>query len=262
MFGSSIPSIPLTAPIGNMMGGGFNGGYGYGNDNGWWVLIILFALFGGWGNRNGANNGGMPSVVYMDRGISSGSGLSGEVQRGFDTSTVISKLDGINNGICSLGYDQLAQMNGINNNIMQTGYNIQNGITQMGIAQMQDTNALSRQLGDCCCENRQGQAEIQYRMATDTCAITTSIANAARDIMDNDNANFRAISDRLTASELARKDEKIADQAQLINSLNLAVSQRNQNEYLIAQLKPCPVPAYNVPNPFNYGGQTCCGNYS
>ena len=34
MFGSSIPSIPLTAPIGNMMGG-FNGGYGCGNDNSW-----------------------------------------------------------------------------------------------------------------------------------------------------------------------------------------------------------------------------------
>lgn len=260
MFGSSIPSIPLTAPIGNMMGG-FNGGYGCGNDNSWWAWIILFALFGGWGNRNG-NNNGMPSVVYMDRGVGSGSGIGGEVQRGFDTSTVITKLDGINNGICSLGYDQLAQMNGINTSIMQTGYNIQNGITQMGIAQMQDTNALSRQLGDCCCENRQGQAEIQYRMATDTCAITTSIANAARDIMDNDNANFRAISDRLTASELARKDEKIADQAQLINNLNLAVSQRNQNEYLIAQLRPCPVPAYTVPNPYNYNGQTCCGNYS
>lgn len=262
MFGSSIPSIPLTAPIGNMMGGGFNGGYGYGNDNGWWVLIILFALFGGWGNRNGANNGGMPSVVYMDRGISSGSGMSGEVQRGFDTSTVISKLDGINNGICSLGYDQLAQMNGLNTNIMQTGYSIQNGITQMGIAQMQDTNALSRQLGDCCCENRQGQAEIQYRMATDTCAITTSIANAARDIMDNDNANFRAINDRLTASELARKDETIATQREIISNLNLATSQQNLKADLINELKPCPTPAYVVANPYSYNGQTCCGNYS
>lgn len=177
-------------------------------------------------------------------------------------SGIIAKLDGINSGICSLGYDQLAQMNGINTTIMQTGYGIQNGITQMGIAQMQDTNALSRQLGDCCCENRQGQAEIQYRMATDTCAITTGIANAARDIMDNNNANFRAINDRLTASELARKDEKIAEQNQIINSLNLAVSQRNQNDYLISQLKPCPVPAYSVPNPYNYNGQTCCGNYN
>lgn len=261
MFGSSIPSIPLTAPIGNMMGGGFNGGYGCGNDNGWWVLIILFALFGGWGNRNG-NNNGMPSVVYMDRGIGSGSGIGGEVQRGFDTSTVISKLDGINNGICSLGYDQLAQMNGVNTSIMQTGYNIQNGITQMGIAQMQDTNALSRQLGDCCCENRQGQAEIQYRMATDTCAITTSIANAARDIMDNDNANFRAISDRLTASELARKDETIATQREIISNLNLATSQQNLKADLINELKPCPTPAYVVENPYSYNGQTCCGNYS
>lgn len=254
MFGSSIPSIPLTAPI-NGMGGG------YGADNYWWGLIILFALFGGnWNGRNNNFGADSPTVVYMDRGMSGGVGS--EVQRGFDTSGIIAKLDGINSGICSLGYDQLAQMNGINTTIMQTGYGIQNGITQMGIAQMQDTNALSRQLGDCCCENRQGQAEIQYRMATDTCAITTGIANAARDIMDNNNANFRAINDRLTASELARKDEKIAEQNQIINSLNLAVSQRNQNDYLISQLKPCPVPAYSVPNPYNYNGQTCCGNYN
>lgn len=253
MFGSSIPSIPLTAPI-NGMGGG------YGADNYWWGLIILFALFGG--NWNGRNNSGVdsPTVIYMDRGMSGGVGP--EVQRGFDTSGIITKLDGINSGICSLGYDQLAQMNGINTTIMQTGYGIQNGITQMGIAQMQDTNALSRQLGDCCCENRQGLADIQYRMATDTCAITTSIANAARDIINNDNMNYRALNDRMTAADMARKDEKIAEQNQLINNLNLAVSQRNQNEYLISQLKPCPVPAYNVPNPFNYNGQTCCGNYS
>ena len=153
-------------------------------------------------------------------------------------------------------------MNGVNTSIMQTGYNIQNGITQMGIAQMQDTNALSRQLGDCCCENRQGQAEIQYRMATDTCAITTSIANAARDIMDNDNANFRAISDRLTASELARKDETIATQREIISNLNLATSQQNLKADLINELKPCPTPAYVVENPYSYNGQTCCGNYS
>lgn len=254
MFGSSIPSIPLTAPI-NGMGGG------YGGDNGWWVLIILFALFGGnWNGRNSNSGTDSPTVVYMDRGMSGGVGS--EVQRGFDTSGIITKLDGINSGLCSLGYDQLAQMNGINNTIMQTGYNIQNGITQMGIAQMQDTNALSRQLSDCCCETRQGLADIQYRMATDTCAITTSIANAARDIIDNDNMNYRALNDRMTAAEMARKDEKIAEQNQLINNLNLAVSQRNQNEYLISQLKPCPVPAYNVPNPFNYNGQTCCGNYN
>jgi hypothetical protein len=96
MFGSSIPSIPLTAPI-NGMGGG------YGSDNYWWGLIILFALFGGnWNGRNNNFGADSPTVVYMDRGMSGGVGS--EVQRGFDTSGIIAKLDGINSGICSLGY--------------------------------------------------------------------------------------------------------------------------------------------------------------
>lgn len=82
-----------------------------------------------------------------------------------------------------------------NSYIMQTGYGIQNGITQMGIAQMQDTNAISRQLADCCCENRQGQADIKYAMATDTCAITTAINQVAQQIMQNDNANYRQLHD-------------------------------------------------------------------
>ena len=61
---------------------------------------------------------------------------------GFDTSAIVGKLDGINSGICSLGYDQLAQMNSVNQNVSTTGFGIQNAITQMGIANMQDTNSL------------------------------------------------------------------------------------------------------------------------
>ena len=80
--------------------------------------------------------------------------------------------------------------------------------------------------------------------------------------MDNDNANFRAISDRLTASELARKDETIATQREIISNLNLATSQQNLKADLINELKPCPTPAYVVENPYSYNGQTCCGNYS
>ena len=30
---------------------------GFGNGNGWWVLIILFAIFGGWGNGAWGRNG-------------------------------------------------------------------------------------------------------------------------------------------------------------------------------------------------------------
>ena len=172
-------------------------------------------------------------------------GLGAEVQRGFDTQSIINKLSGIDNGICSLGYDQLAQMNGINTNIMQTGYGIQNSITQMGIAQMQDTNAISRQ------------------MATDTCAITTAINQAAQQIMQNDNANYRQLHDEQVAIQMQAKDAKIQEQAATINSLNLAQSQATQNQYLVNTLRPCPVPAYQVQNPWasnQYGG--CCGSNS
>lgn len=190
-------------------------------------------------------------------------GLGAEVQRGFDNQSVINKLNGLENGLCSMGYDQLAQMNGLNTNIMQTGYGIQNSITQMGIAQMQDTNAISRQLADCCCENRQGQADIKYAMATDTCAITTAINQAAQQIMQNDNANYRQLHDEQVAIQMQAKDAKIQEQAALINSLNLAQSQANQNQYLINTLRPCPVPSYQVQNPWTasqYGG--CCGSNS
>lgn len=93
-----------------------NSGDGFGDGNGWWVLIILFALFGwgGYGYGNGRGNGGQGASDFTDSAI----------QRGFDNQSVMNKLNGLENGLCSLGYDQLAQMNGINTNIMQTGFGI------------------------------------------------------------------------------------------------------------------------------------------
>ena len=46
-----------------------------------------------------------------------------------------------------------------------------------------------------------------------------------------------------------------ADLRTQVQAFNLAVSQRNQNDYLIDKLQPCPTPAYVVPNP------NCCYNY-
>ena len=62
---------------------------------------------------------------------------------------------------------------------------------------------------------------------------------------------------------LDAKDAKIAEQQLLINQLNLAQSQTNQNQYLISQLRPPAVPAFTVPNPYAtygfgcYSGQCC-----
>lgn len=244
MFNASMPSL---ADIAAVTGNRNNDGDGFGGNNGWWVLIILFALFGGWG-RNGYGNQG-------ESGGGSGAGYTAtaaDVQRGFDNQGVMNKLNGIEQGICSLGYDQLNQMNGINSTVMQTGWGIQNAIQQDTVANMQNTNALSRQLADCCCENRAAIAQVRYDMATNNCATITAIDKLG-DRIDN----------RITAVIMAQKDEKIAEQASLIQSLNLAQSQANQNQYLISQLRPCPIPAYQTCNPWAnsapYGSCASCG---
>lgn len=253
MFGGASPSLADIAAVTGNKNNGNDGGFGDGN--GWWVLIILFALFGGWGNGNGfGNNGGGGGAVPV---------VGADLQRGFDTEGINRQLSGISNGICNLGYDQLSQMNGINTNIMQTGYGITNAIQQDTIAGMQQSNALQTQLADCCCENRAAIAQVRYDMATDTCAVTTAISQAARDITDNANANYRQLHDELVQSQIDAKNEKIAEQQSLIQSLNLAASQANQNQYLIQQLRPSAIPAYNVPNPYagcgcNPYGQNCC----
>ncbi len=256
MFGGSGISLADIAAVTRNNNGN---GDGFGGNNGWWILIILWALWGrnGFGDQNGnqcccnSGNGGGAGTMYY---------VGADLQRGFDNSTVIAKLDGINNGICSLGYDQLAQMNGINTNIMQSTNTLQNAIQQQTIAQMQDTNALSRQLGDCCCENRQAIAQVRYDMATDTCAVTTAVSNAARDIIENQNANYRALHEENVQARIEALNAQLREKDSLIQSLNLSASQANQNNTIrgyvqqaVAELKdPCPVPAYWVQNP------NCC----
>lgn len=49
---------------------------------------------------------------------------------------------------------------------------------------------------------------------------------------------------------MAQKDDRIADLMTQLNRADLRASQAAQNTYLINQLKPCPEPAYIVPNPY------------
>ena len=139
-----------------------------GKNGAWWIVILLIFGWGGFGGNgwggNGYGNG------YTDAAI----------QRGFDNQAVVSKLDGINNGICSLGYDQLAQMNGINTNILQTGFGIQQAINADTVSGMQNTNAIQSTLtnmaaqnASCCCETQRqierGFADTNYNIATQAC---------------------------------------------------------------------------------------------
>lgn len=230
--------------------GGNRNNDGFGDGNGWWIILFFLCMFGwggfgGWGGGFGSNGGSAATQA--------------DIQRGFDNQAVVTKLDGITQGICSLGYDQLAQMNGINQNISQTGFGIQQAINADTVAGMQNTNALATQLANCCCENKQGQADIKYQMATDTCAIQ----NTTRDIVDNANANTRSILDFLVndkISALTAENQSLKFQAsQTAQNAYLAAMSDAQTAELIRRINPAPVPAYSVPAPFPYGGGNGCG---
>lgn len=244
MFNSNCASVPLVANVDGNNGSGF-----FGDGGAWWIVVfVLFIAFGGWGNGFGGFGGG------------GNNGVGAEIQRGFDNSAVISKLDGVSNGLCdgfyAMNNSMLTGFNGINTNIMQTGYGIQQAINADTVANMQNTNALQAQLANCCCETREAIQGVNYNMATNTCALQNTMNNNTRDIIDNQNAGTKAILDYLCAKENADLRDKV-------QRLELSASQDRQNallttamtaqtQQIVNSVNPTAIPAYVVPNPNAY----------
>lgn len=217
-------------------GSGF--GNGFGNNGDWAWIIILFLIFG-----NGRGFGG----------YGGGGGIGENYVLATDFATIERKLDSVNSGICDATF-------ALNNTITNGNFNTINALTQgfsgVNTALLQGNYALSSQLADCCCKTQRAIDGVNYNMAQNTCTITNNATMNARDIIDAVNTNYRALHEELVANKLEMKNERIAEQQNEINALRLRASQEAQNNYLISQLRPCPDPAYIVPNP------NCCYNYT
>lgn len=248
MFNTAGPSLADIAAVTGNNGRNNDGFFG---GEGLWAIILVLALFGrgglfggGYGAGNGYSGGGSSSCCAP--------ATCADLQRGFDNQAVINKLNGLENGLCSSGYDQLAQSNNIMNAIQQGNFGLQQAVNNASVANMQDTNTISRQLADCCCENRAAIKDVQYTAALNNNAVLQAINTQTQTIVQNDNANYRALHDELVSYQMQQKDDVIAELRSQVQALNLGVSQRNQNDYLIDRLQPCARPAYFVPNP------NCC----
>lgn len=133
---------------------------------------------------------------------------------------------------------------------------------------MQGQNALQAQLASCCCDTQRAIDGVNYNMATNTCALQNTMNNNTRDIIDNANANSRAILDYLC-------QDKISTLQSENQALRLAASQSAQNATLMAAMDAnkadilrrtgaeCPTPAYVVqpPTPVNFP-TNCCGQFA
>ena len=233
----------------------------FGDNGAWWIIILL--LFG-WGRNGfggfGGNQGGVVDGYVLQT----------------DFATIERKLDSISNGICDSTF-------ALNNNLNSGFFGVQNSLTQgfagINTALLQGNYSLSSQLAncccdlrtqlaDCCCTTQRGLDAINYNNVINTNSIQQTLCTNTRDIIENQNANYRALHDEIIANRMEDKNAQIQAQQNEINALRLSASQERQNAYLLSELKPCPSPAYFVPNPnCCYNPQvtfnTCggCGNY-
>lgn len=225
-----------VAPTG-MMNSGFGG---FGGDGAWWIIILFLFVFCGWGNNGWGGNGNGGGVV------------DGYVLTS-DFANVERKIDSVNQGLCDGFYQQAQLVNGTNMAMTNGFAQAELSRSNQQAALMQQLNAMQMQAANCCCENRAAIAQVRYDMATQACDTRNTVNTAARDIIDANNQNSRAILDFLTQSKLS--DLQTENQ-----NLKLAASQAAQNNYLISQLRPCPSPAYITCNPWAGSGYGGCGS--
>lgn len=235
-----------VAPVNSSNGGGF----GWGGEGSWFIIILFLFAFLGWGNGGWGNNGNSGAadnyVLASDFAT---------LQRQIDSaaSTLERKSDITQQGICDGFYAMnttlLNGFAGVNQNMNSGFQNAELSRCNQQAALMQQLNAMQMQNQECCCENRAAIAQVRYDMATQACDTRNTVQNATRDIIDANNQNSRAILDFLTQSKLS--DLQAENQG-----LKLAASQAAQNSYLVSQLRPSPIPAYTVQNPY------CCNQYA
>lgn len=178
----------------------------------------------------------------------------------------------INNGI--YGVTQAVNTSSADTNqTLNTGFSglnqtINNGFSQAELSNCNRTANITQQLNNmamnqqnCCCETRESIQGVNYNLATQSCGIQNAINNSTRDVIDNANANSRAILDYLC-------NDKISTLQSENQALRLAASQQAQNATLqgmmtantnqiISRVAPYPIPAYQVPNPYCGCGCGC-----
>lgn len=251
MFNSNCgANVPLVASLDGNNNGMFGG-------DGWWAIII-FALIFGWGGNGfggfggfGGNRGGFvePCATQAD------------VRAAVDQQTLISKLDQQTYGLADSTY-------ALNNSITSGFHGVDNAICTLGYQNQQGFNNLGHQISDCCCTTQRSIDNVRYDMATQACDTRNLIQNTTRDIIDNANANNRALLDFLV-------NDKISTLQAENQSLKFKASQAEQNAFISANQSAqtaelirrlgadCPQPAYVVqpPQPVTFP-TNCCGNVS
>ena len=257
----------LTMPVAPAYGayGNNNGGFGFRNDWGWIILLLLFAG-GGWGNGFGGGYGGYGEFPWLLNGQQN---INANTNGGFRDAMLNDGITSVRDGISALSTQLCNCCGDTQMAIANLGANIEQGANSRQIANMQTAfnaqtamnqgfNGLQAQIAQCCCENRAATQDVKYTIATEACATRA-----------NSTANTQAILDKLCQLELdgyKRENDQLRSQLQFANmqasqvaqTAELRSAQATTANQLVSELRSCPIPAQPV-----YGNQpifTCNGN--
>ena len=228
---------------------GYNNGGMFGNASWAWIVILLLFGYGGRGFGFGGGFGGGQGGCGCEP-----CATQADLAAGFNNSAVLSNLNDLALGQAGIQQTLCQGFSGVNTAIMQNGYNTQAGF-----------NTLSHQLADCCCQTQRAIDRVAYENQANTCALQNTINGTTRDILENANANSRAVLDFLV-------QDKISTLTAENQALKFQASQTAQNAVLQAAMDAntatilrrtgaeYPMPAYVVqpPTPVNFP-TNCCG---
>ena len=258
-------------------GNGF-GNNGFGGDASWIWIILIFAIFGGWGNGGfgggfGGFGGGLANeYAWLSNGQKE---IMQNTNDGFNTLQLANQLTGISSGVQNLS-TQLCNCCADMNQTVNAGFaNAETAANARQMANMNQAfnsqistlngfNNLNNALSNCCCENRLATCQTQNIVQNEGNATRFADANNTRDIITNATANTQAILDKLCQLELDgvkaqvdAKNDKIAELQSQLQMADLRASQTAQNAFisqgfanevdaLYNRLSNCPVPSTPV----------------
>ena len=200
--------------------GGNRNNDGFGDGNGWWIILfLLFSMFGwgGYGFGGGYGGGGTNTPGFQ------GFATRSDIDAALSTQGIESGITGIGTQLCN-GFA------GVNSAIANLGYQNQ----------------------QCCCDLKQAIGDVNYNMAAQTNILQNTVNNGFRDVIEAQNAGTQRIIDTIT-------QDKIQSLQTELQSAQLQLSNVAQTNNIINALRPTPIPAYITCSPYQAATGYNCG---
>ena len=272
-----MSAADLAAVVGNNRGGD---GMGFGDGNGWWIILLFLCLFGngGWGNGfgGGSNSGAGGLFPWINQ--------TDTINSGFRDQMLNDNITGIRDGVNNLSTQLCSCCCDMRDTVNNGFYNAEIAAANRQMANMNQVfslqnainsgfNGTQAQLAQCCCDNRLATADLKYTIATENCADRAALSDGVRDIIASQTASTQRILDQLCADKIDAKNDEIAQlrqellysrgqASQDVQTARLLAGQANEVDALYNRLNNCPVgtvPVYGRTPIFQCNQNAGCG---